>query len=522
MTILSTVEDRRPVVLANLLGDQKGLNGQFMTPAVIAEAMAGLFSPFSAREIRLLDPGAGSGALLSAFLDRLANSDIPPSHIQVVAYENDEYLLAELAATAEYARRRFRELEWKFDMRIREEDFISSAVSLLQPDMFSDNKLTHGFTHVILNPPYRKIHSSSPHRLALRKLGIEVSNLYAAFIALALELIDDGGEVVAITPRSFCNGPYFRAFRQRLVSRASFSTIHVFHSRESAFKEDEVLQENIIFRLDKGVTNSTVTVSSSTGRQFGDQVKRSVPHTRIINPSDQSLIIHIPASGSDEHVVERVSGFNLRLADLGLSVSTGPVVDFRVRPSIQQQWMRGSAALIYPAHFDGNVVAWPKDRIRKPNAIRIDESSSKWLMPNGNYVLTRRFSSKEEKRRIYPALFKALGAPHTSIGFENHLNVVHSNGKGLGPTLAKGLTSYLASSIVDLYFRQFSGHTQVNAADLRSLPLPDEEILIELAIFHVNGVVNQPNVDAYLEKLFISRFDVCSPNPVEQLAHEAG
>ena len=41
------------------------------------------------------------------------------------------------------------------------------------------------FTHVIANPPYKKINSQSAHRLLLRSVGIEVTNFYAAFVALS-------------------------------------------------------------------------------------------------------------------------------------------------------------------------------------------------------------------------------------------------------------------------------------------------------------------------------------------------
>ena len=58
------------------------------------------------------------------------------------------------------------------------------------------------------------------------------------------------------------------------------------------------------------------------------------------------------------------------------------------------------------------------------------------------------------------------------VGFENHLNYFHSGGKGLDADLAFGLAAYLNSSIVDLYFRQFNGHTQVNAGDLRMMRYP--------------------------------------------------
>jgi adenine-specific DNA-methyltransferase len=101
---------------------------------------------------------------------------------------------------------------------------------------------------VILNPPYRKLSSDTPTRRILSEAGIEVNNLYSAFLSLAARLLKNDGELVAITPRSFCNGPYFKAFRYEFFSRISLRAIHVYESRSHAFRNDEVLQENMIFR----------------------------------------------------------------------------------------------------------------------------------------------------------------------------------------------------------------------------------------------------------------------------------
>ena len=53
------------------------------------------------------------------------------------------------------------------------------------------------------------------------------------------------------------------------------------------------------------------------------------------------------------------------------------------------------------------------------------------------------------------------------------------NGKGLiilqGNVM--GLFAFLNSTAVDQYFRRFSGHTQVNATDLRKLTYPDRKTL---------------------------------------------
>ena len=66
------------------------------------------------------------------------------------------------------------------------------------------------------------------------------------------------------------------------------------------------------------------------------------------------------------------------------------------------------------------------------------------------------------------------------VAFENHLNVFHNQKHGIQENLARGLTVYLNSSIVDETFRRFSGHTQVNATDLRLIKYPNRDILFSL------------------------------------------
>ena len=65
-------------------------------------------------------------------------------------------------------------------------------------------------------------------------------------------------------------------------------------------------------------------------------------------------------------------------------------------------------------------------------------------------------------------------------GFDNKLNYFHENGAGLPEDLANGLSAYLNSEAVDQYFRIFSGHTQVNATDLRNLHYPTRHQLEKL------------------------------------------
>ena len=511
--ILSTIENNRLDVISNIDPSHKSSNGQFMTPVSIGMMMADLFDTPTNKNIRLLDPGAGTGILIFSFIDMLLRKRIFPKSIDVLAFENDEYLAKQLEKNASIATKDYKQQGLNVNINVNEVDFISEGTKLIKPTFDSPNPDFKPFTHVIANPPYLKISSSSKERKTLSEIGLQVNNLYSAFIGLSISLLEKGGHLVAITPRSFCNGPYFSPFRNFLLNECSFRSIHLFQSRDSAFKEDDVLQENIIYYLRKGVKESKVCISVSRGRSFTDIKSRTVPHSDIVNVNDRDRIIRIPVNKFDDYVLERMSILPCYLSSLGLNVSTGPVVDFRVKKSIFDEAKNGCVPLIYPSHFKKQSIQWPISKEIKPNAISVNASTRNWLFPNDHYVLIKRFSSKEERRRIYPALYNPI-VNYKKIAFENHLNVLHSSKSGIDINVAEGLVSYLSSSIVDLFFRQFSGHTQVNASDLRSFPFPDHRTIMELSKFYKNGHVITQNVDDYLENLFVSRYSITSPDPI--------
>ena len=112
----------------------------------------------------------------------------------------------------------------------------------------------------------------------------------------------------------------------------------------------------------------------------------------------------------------------------------------------------------------------------------------------------KRFSSKEERRRVVAAVFDPEHVPCEAVGFENHLNYFHANGKGLSKEIAAGLAAFLNSTIVDAYFRQFNGHTQVNAGDLRKLPYPDLLRLERLGRAARKAKLDQAALDAIVDR----------------------
>lgn len=486
--------------------------GQFMTPKPLATYMASLFEG-TQDAITLLDPGAGVGSLLAAVVDKELSKSQSPSSISIDTYEIDSTMLDYLQKTLRHCSLACQQQGVDWASSVIDADFIDHSVDLLWESHSLFGTTSPQFTHCIMNPPYKKIRSDSDHRKQLRKIGIETSNLYSAFLALAIKRLAPKGQLVAIVPRSFCNGVYFKPFRQLLLSEMSIKHLHVFHSRTEAFKENSVLQENIILYAVKNVAQGTIQITSSVDAELRDLTHREVAFEQVVKPNDAAQFIHIATSDLDQAVVDRIGLFPNSLHDLGVEVSTGPVVDFRLKEDLQQNPAPDTCPLIYPAHFFEHQIRWPLENSKKPNAIKESDASQRWLMPNSWYVLTRRFSSKEEKKRIVAALYDPTLLSTDRVGFENHINVFHQQKKGLEPDIAKGLAVYLNSTLVDLHFRQFSGHTQVNAADLRTLYYPSMDTLTKLGQL-VNGTFpTQSEIDTLLD----IEIDRLSPNDLKQI-----
>ncbi|PAV98573.1 methyltransferase [Hafnia paralvei] len=513
MTLLEQVDKIRIQANLKLDPDKKGALGQYFTSAPISLFMASLFSDIKG-DIRLLDPGCGPGSLTAAFTSEALRRG-SAKNIDLFAFDIEPtivpYIQKTMKLCAEYSNSSGVTCASSF----KECDYILTTAR--------NDKASPTYTHCIINPPYKKIATTSDHRYVLRKSGIEAVNLYAGFVALALQQLDHLGELVAIIPRSFCNGPYYLPFRNALFNDTAIKHIHIFDSRTHAFSEDSVLQENIIIHVIKGAIQSDVTITSSPMSDFSfddetqtvtasDMTIRKVPFESLVNKNDSDRFIHIAANNRDQCIIDRLSIFTTNLEQLGINVSTGPVVDFRLKSDLRQDIELGAVPLIYPIHLN-NGVQWPKVS-KKPNAIYVSEKSEPWLWKNkDHFVIVRRFSSKEEKRRIVATVYDG-SLPGDLIGFENKLNVFHIHKSGMSEQLAYGLAAFLNCTLLDKYYRLFGGHTQVNATDLRNMHYPSYESLCRIGLQLANDNLSQEKIDDVINKEVIQLTGNIEQNPL--------
>lgn len=458
--------------------------GQYLTPPATALRMAAMFR-LPQRSVRVLDAGAGAGALTAALVATLISRDQPPEELDLTAVELDSGLVPALrqtlAACEDVARAHGVLCRW----RVIQDDYVRLTSDQLEQSFFGGSGPMR-YEAAILNPPYMKISAGGATRRQLERVGLVASNMYAGFVGLAVAQLVPGGEYVAITPRSWCNGSYFEPFRRWLLARASLEAVHVYGRRDIAFSDDSVLTENVIYRGVRGPQAPTVIITESDGPDAPASKEHAVAFDRVVRPEDPHAFVRLTTEAAGHEAAEAIRALPCTLATLGIQVSTGRVVDFRAKPWLRHNPEAGGFPLIYPAHFGRPHVEWPKLGGKKPNALAPDAPDDLFV-PTGHYTLVKRFSSKEERRRIVASVFDPSFVPGARIGFENHMNYFHESGRPLDPGLAYGLAVYLNTDKVDIAFRQFSGHTQVNATDLRTLRYPSAVTLRSVGATVIDG-----------------------------------
>ena len=462
--------------------------GLFLTPVPAADFMAGQITA-DAQNVRVIDPAAGAGILCCAAVEALVSRWPTPSAIELVAYEFDGDLTASLRAVldhlSDWCRGRY---QVTVALHIEATDFIMANADALRPyGLFPALSEAGSFDVVIANPPYFKIGKHDPRAAAVSEVVHGQPNIYALFMALGAALLRQRGSFVFITPRSFASGPYFRRFRTVFFDMIQPTGIHVFGSRRDAFRRDAVLQENIIIsgvrqdRWHKNGTAASLTISSSLGVDDIDESSaREVSADAVLDLDSVDKVLRLPVCDDDEEVLALVDSWPSSLRDLGLNISTGPVVPFRATELVvgEGEVPASHVPLLWMNHVRAMRTTWPLNR-HKPEYIA-RAGAEALLVPNRNYVLIRRFSAKEEPRRLTAAPYIAADFEVPEVGLENHLNYVHRPGRGLSVDEAWGLAALYNSRLLDTWFRAVNGNTQVSATELRAMPLPERDTIVAL------------------------------------------
>lgn len=454
--------------------DQRKKLGQFFTGITISDYMASLVKVPNKKSIRILDAGAGAGILTASTALHCLNEGSKSVH--AVLYELDKEAIQSLKQTMDIVRNIFEEYQSSFTFEIRCEDFI-----LARPD--KDASFS-SFDLSVINPPYFKYSAkSSCYAKAVCDLYRGDPNVYASFMAIVMNCLKDKGQMISISPRSFTNGLYFKGFRQYLLNESSLDLVHVFKSRNKIFKNagSDVLQENIISRFIKGSTKETVTIrSSDSDSNINDMEEHRYPIDLIIDPSNDQSIIRIPESSYEANILKQAETLATTFENAGYFISTGRIVEHRTREYITNSTSSINSVPLYrPHNILQPLVKWDGNH-KKEVSFKLLDGHSKHTIKNDVYVLLKRISSKDEKRRLVAGVYLAEKNNGELIGFGNKLNYIGATSGKLSTDEAHGISAVLNSSFMDTYFRCISGNTQVNATEIRIMKFPAQKQIKEI------------------------------------------
>jgi len=424
--------------------------------------MASLLRAPERREVRILDPGAGKGVLGLAAAEALITRY--GARVHLVAVEKESGALAELREASASARKRLGESS--LDVQIVSDDFLD-----LDRPRLGTTPLA-SFDYAIANPPYFKMSPTDDR-------GGDAPNIYARFMEVTARMLRDDGELCFIIPRSYAAGYYFRPFRRRFHSAMRLDHAHLFESRCDAFRDDGVLQENIIVLYRRSrVIEPSVRISCSTGeRDLDARFTHDVMRDRVLSVDDANAVLHLPTSSHDLRVMDTFSSWTDSLSTYGLDVSTGPIVPFRAEEFLRKNRSKTTVPVLWLQHVLPGRIEWPlATGFRKPEHIE-RTAPEKLFVENRTYVLLRRFSAKEDARRIVAAAYTGNSIQSPLLGLENHVNFIHRKRGELAKSEAQAIAALLNSPLYDAYFRISNGNTQVSATELRALPLPSPQAI---------------------------------------------
>lgn len=448
--------------------------GQFFTSKETAKYMANLFDiPKDKQHISVLDAGAGSGILTCAFLERLGQMDTVKD-IEITCYETDSKILPLLKDNLKLCEA---ESDKSITVHLVEENYITSQY-LEFNHMLMGEEDPPKYDCVIGNPPYMKLPKDAPEAVSMSEICYGAPNMYFLFAAMGLFNLSENGEMVYIIPRSWTSGAYFRRFREYFLTNGRLEHIHLFVSRDKVFDKENVLQETMIIKVKKtaaGNADKVIITSSVSNNDFENISTLQVPYDLVVSGKD--YYVYLATDETEVSVLKRLHQFSDTLPDIGLKMKTGLTVDFRNRDILRDNEEEGAIPLFYSQHIKNGEVQFP---IHKENEYLVTDKKG-LLQKNKNYLFVKRFTAKEERRRLQCGIYLAKEhSEYELISTQNKINFIDSLISDMSECMVYGLYVLFNSTLYDRYYRILNGSTQVNSTEINAMPVPRLDAIQEM------------------------------------------
>ncbi len=471
--------------------------GQFFTSKETALYMASLYNLSSNLEsITILDAGAGSGILSCALIQRL-QGEKNLKKIELTCYENDSNILEILKRNLEYIQNNSKV---SFSYEIKIDNYITSQYMDFNETLFANN-YSKKYDVVIGNPPYMKIQKDAPEAVAMPTVCYGAPNLYFLFASMGLFNLKDEGEMVYIIPRSWTSGAYFKKFREYFLTNGRLEHIHIFVSRNKVFEKENVLQETMIVKVrkTKKLLNDVIITSSQSNNDFQDITEMKVPYDIVVSGDEK--YVYLVIDDKEIETLNMLSQWGNTLPSIGLKMKTGLTVDFRNREILRDAEEEGAIPLFFSQHIKEGKVEFP---ICKENEYVVTKQKG-LVQKNKNYLFVKRFTAKEEKRRLQCGIYLSKKYPmYEYISTQNKINFIDGLTTELSECVVYGLYVLFNSTLYDTYYRILNGSTQVNSTEINSMPVPEINIIQQMGQLLIKSKdLSEENCNKILEDFYV-------------------
>lgn len=459
--------------------------GRFFTKRDTARLMAEMITLDPERSAyTVLDPGAGTGILSAAAVEAICKRAPNCKRIFLTCYETNPEFLPVLEDNLERIRRKARhDYDVKLHVTVYDENYITDSRNHYTVSLF--DTVEEKFDIIICNPPSELITKGSDE--AERAGGVTQVKIGAPvlFAKMAARHLEEGGRLVTVLPTTVASASEMRDFRREIAETLSYEKIHLFIGKSKNGSRAVPLKKNLIFALGKCERPDTVSVTTSTDDGKPESISKLPPLDYGFVVSEDGGSLTLPKSVEDTKIVKYLSAFPETLTSLGLKISTGLVIDSKCRGLLTPYPIEGAVPVIRQNSIIKGQVRHPA----KEGHQYIFADSPSIVQKNKNMLLIKRIPAKSDERFVNAGIYIASQlSEYEYISTHNKVNFIDTKDKDgeISVRLAFGLYAILNSTIYDRYLSIVSKSKQINAKELRSLPLPPKNIIENMGMRLMN------------------------------------
>ena len=453
--------------------------GRLFTKKESAKIMASAFSiDVEKTSYTILDPGAGTGILTAAVIERICKEAPSCKQIFVTCYENNPAFADMLEDNLERIRKKCRH---DFDVRlfasVYRENYLTESKNHYIVTFF--DTVPDKYDVIICSPPTELYEKDSPEALATGGVTQLKTGAPYLFLAQAAKQLEASGELTIMLPVSYASAASLTPLRLELANSLSLESLHLFVGKQKNLKRAVPLKKNFILTYKNAPKNSKVAISCSEDNGKNTVKLSSLAYDFVVDKETGALTL--PKSAEDTMIVEHISRLPETLSSLGLKMSTGLIIDSKCEGMIFSEPREGTVPLIRQNAIKNGVVVFPS----KISGQYIAPLKSALMQKNKNMIIIKRIPAKSDARFINSAIYLAAQMPKESfISTHNKVNFIDTVNRDaeMCPRLVFGLFALLNSTIYDRFLSIVSKSKQINAKEFKSLPLPPKNIIENIGV----------------------------------------